>query len=306
MRRALADYLYEKGKIDDKIIFLTGDLGFEVFDKFKKDFPNRYINAGIAESNMVATAAGLSSAGFKPIVYSIASFMTSRPFEFIKILGSYNNFPLTIIGAGGGLTYSAGGATHHALDDLALMLMIPNVNVFSPAGPIELKMCLEFAQNSSKTSYLRIGKFGEVDLPRINKEVITPNLILEGKKIAILSHGSSSADCLVSARKINQVLPDSVALYHFSSLRPISHGSLQDILNSYSKILVVEDHWPVGGLYQIVLSALQVASRLCTVDRLGPPHEFLEDPLDNLSTKARFNFGESAIISKVNELLERF
>lgn len=305
MRRALAEFLYEKASTDGKLIFLTGDLGFEVFENFKKDFPNRYINAGIAESNMVATAAGLSAAGFKPIIYSIASFMTSRPFEFIKILGAYNNFPLTIIGAGGGLTYSSGGATHHALDDLALMLMIPDVNVFSPAGPQELKMCLEFAQNSSNTSYIRIGKFGELDLPGINEEIITPHQILEGEEVAILSHGSSSTDCLAAAKKINQILPQSVAAYHFTSLRPINNEFLQNIFNSYSKILVVEDHWPIGGLYQIVLSALQVGNQHCSVDRLGPPHQFLDYPLDNLSVKEKFNFGENSIILKVLELLKR-
>ena len=97
MRRGLADFLHERAILDEKLVFLTGDLGFEVFDKFERDFPKRYINAGIAESNMVAVAAGLSSAGFKPIVYSIASFMTSRPYEFTKILASYNNFPITIV-----------------------------------------------------------------------------------------------------------------------------------------------------------------------------------------------------------------
>ena len=305
MRRGLADFLHERAILDEKLVFLTGDLGFEVFDKFERDFPKRYINAGIAESNMVAVAAGLSSAGFKPIVYSIASFMTSRPYEFTKILASYNNFPITIVGAGGGLTYSTSGATHQALDDLGLMLMIPNINVFSPSGPKELKWCLEFAQSSRNTSYIRIGKFGEVDLLELSKDILTPKLIIAGQKIAILSYGSTSHDCLSSAQKLNEAEPNSVAFYHFSSLRPINDGSLRDILSKFSKILVVEDHWPIGGLYQIVLNALQDSRQFRMVERLGPSHEYLEEPLDIASVKEKFNYGEKSITLKLGHLLKQ-
>jgi transketolase len=101
MRRALNEFLLEEVSVNSKIVFLTGDLGFGIFDEFQNKFPGNYINAGIAESNMVAVACGLASEGFNPIVYSIASFMTARPYEFIQVLSSYNNLPITIIGAGG-------------------------------------------------------------------------------------------------------------------------------------------------------------------------------------------------------------
>jgi transketolase len=164
MRKALAEILIDTIKNDSRIIFLTGDLGFGVFDELTINFPNNYLNVGIAESNMIAMAAGMAAKGLKPVVYSIASFISSRPYEFTKILAGYNEFPIIFIGAGGGLTYSTSGGTHHSLDDIKLMLGIPGIEVYTPSGPIELKNSFQRALSANKSAYIRIGKFGENDL----------------------------------------------------------------------------------------------------------------------------------------------
>jgi transketolase len=187
LRKALADFLVQAATEDEGVIFLTGDLGFQVFDEFKSSFPKRYYNVGIAEAAMVGIAAGLSYSGFKPIIYSIASFLDSRAFEQLRFFCGYNNMKIISIGAGGGLTYSMSGPTHHALDDIGLALLIPNLLVFSPAGPLELTQTLYKSIKEPGSSYIQIGKFGEKDIP------FSDNSEKNDKIVGIISTGIVSS-----------------------------------------------------------------------------------------------------------------
>ena len=129
MRRAFGDTLLKIATEDPSVVFLTGDLGFGVFDEFIRLFPRRYINVGVAEAQLVDCAAGLALEGWKPIVYSIASFMTGRAFEQIRLAIGYHQLPVVVVGAGGGYLYADAGVTHHAKEDLALMALVPGMNV---------------------------------------------------------------------------------------------------------------------------------------------------------------------------------
>src|ERR1051325_2288870 len=129
MRRAFGDALVKAAQDDDRVIFLTGDLGFGVFDEFIARFPRRYVNVGVAEAQLVDCAAGLALEGWRPIVYSIASFMTGRAYEQIRLAVGYHRLPVVVVGAGGGYTYANAGVTHHAKEDLALMSLIANMVV---------------------------------------------------------------------------------------------------------------------------------------------------------------------------------
>ena len=118
MRRAFADSFTKAAKADPSIAFITGDLGFQVFDEFEKEFPGRYINAGVAEAQMIYTAAGMAVEGYRPIAYSIASFATGRPFEQIRYCIAYPKLPVMLVGAGRGYLYSTSGVSHHEGDEL--------------------------------------------------------------------------------------------------------------------------------------------------------------------------------------------
>ena len=157
MRNAFAETLCELAGKDPKIVFLTADMGYGTFDKFYQDFGDRYINVGIAEQQLVACAAGLALEGFKPVIYSIASFLTARPYEFIRFLIGHHNLPVIIVGAGGGLYYESSGFSHHANDDFSLMSLIPNMLVTEIPNAEEVKTYLPQLFEFKKPVYVRLG-----------------------------------------------------------------------------------------------------------------------------------------------------
>lgn len=272
MRRALADTLIELCGGDDRVVLLTADLGFKVFDEFRLRFPERYFNVGIAEQAMVDAAAGLASKGFKPIVYSIASFMTGRAYEQIRLSVGYNEFPVVVIGGGGGVTYSRSGPTHHTLDDFALMLSIPDLAVCAPHGPRELSQCLRLLVGSPGGAYVRIEKFGEPDL--LSEELSTVGQVMQAygsrdSMIQIITTGTALAPCMEVARTLN--FSDGVGVVHLPFLRPLDQSALRRSMAACQEVLVVEEHFPIGGLYDVVLQTLSEWGWKGRIQRVGPP-----------------------------------
>ena len=159
MRKAFAEALFQAAEKDPRVIFLTGDLGFGTFDAYQAKFGPRYVNVGVAEAQLVNAAAGLALEGWRPIIYSIASFATGRPFEQIRISVGYAGLPVVIIGAGGGYTYASSGVTHHAGEDLGLMSLIPGMTVVAPGDPNEVTQLLPQLLKLDGPSYLRVGKY---------------------------------------------------------------------------------------------------------------------------------------------------
>ena len=142
---------------------LAGDIGFRIFDKFIKLYPNKFINCGIAEQNMISVAAGLASEGKLPVVYTIVPFLVMRGYEQIRVDIGINSQKVILVGVGGGLAYDKLGSTHHACEDLALMRTIPNLDVYTPFDPNNVKLFKEsydFAKNKERASY-RLSKGGK-------------------------------------------------------------------------------------------------------------------------------------------------
>jgi len=160
MRNSFAKSITDLSKKNKKIVLLAGDIGNKLFDNFKKIDKNRFFNCGVAEANMTGVAAGLAIQGFRPITYTITPFNTLRCLEQIKIDICYPKLPVIIVGTGAGLSYSALGATHHSLDDIAIMRALPNMNVVCPSDPIEVAHAIEHALKIKGPTYIRIGKKG--------------------------------------------------------------------------------------------------------------------------------------------------
>jgi transketolase len=157
MRKAFAETLLKLAEADPRIIFLTGDMGFGTFDAFKEKFGKRYINVGVAEQQLIAAAAGLALEGWKPVCYSIASFLTARPFEFTRFLIGHHNLPVILVGAGGGLYYESSGFSHHSTDDFALMKLIPNMLLMDICNADDIRKKLSEAFNFKHPVYMRLG-----------------------------------------------------------------------------------------------------------------------------------------------------
>src|ERR1700741_2168548 len=142
MRNAFLDTLYDLALKDQRIVFITGDLGFRVVEKFMQDIPKQFLNAGVAEQNMTGIAAGMALSGKIAITYSIANFPTLRCLEQIRNDICYHAADVKIVSVGGGMAYGALGVSHFATEDLAIMRSLPGLTVVAPADPFEVKKLL--------------------------------------------------------------------------------------------------------------------------------------------------------------------
>jgi len=298
MRRAFADTLIGLAREDKRIILLTGDLGFGVFDEFQAEFPDRFINVGICEQAMADIAVGLSFEGMKPIVYSIASFMTGRAWEQIKI-ANYNGASIVVVGAGGGYTYSTAGTTHHSAEDLGLMSLIPGMTVVAPGCPDELSKLLPQLIDLNGMSYMRIGKYGEPNyevLPPVVGETL--QLRTGGGELAILTTGDMASTCIDAWFELHQK-GKSISVYQFHTVKPLDMNTLQRIRDFYTDVVVVEEHSPVGGLKAAIESVMD----LYIVARCGPSDALLSDSMPRPAFLKSVGLDTGSIVKKCLELL---
>jgi transketolase len=161
MRDAFIDELAILAETEPQIALVVGDLGFNVVERFADRFPDRFVNAGVAEQNMTGLAAGMASEGYHVFTYSIANFPTFRCAEQVRNDVDHHRLPVTIVAVGGGVAYGALGYSHHAVQDYALMRTMPNMTIAAPGDPLETRACLKWLVANPGPSYLRLGKAGE-------------------------------------------------------------------------------------------------------------------------------------------------
>src|SRR5438270_5750160 len=158
MRNAFAKMLVQAARSDPRVVLLTGDHGYALFDGMRRSCPRQYLNCGVAEQNMVGVAAGLAKGGLRPVVYGLSAFVPIRVLEQIKIDVCYENLPVVFIGDGAGVVYSTLGASHQVTEDIAALRALPNMRLLSPADAHEMTACSELALEFAGPVYMRIGK----------------------------------------------------------------------------------------------------------------------------------------------------
>lgn len=266
MRNAFAEALYEAAIKDPRICIVCADISpAGSMEEFRRDFPERFINVGVAEQAMVGIAAGMALKGMKVFCYTIATFALYRAFEFVRDDLCYQNLDVTIVGVGAGVVYSTLGSTHHAMEDVAVASALPNMTVLAPCDPPETDACVRFlCENDHGPVYLRLGKAGEPVLTQYAHpfKFGVPRFLrsITGAKTAILTYGPI-ADLAVKAASGKPV--DVIA---FPTLKPFNTVSLHDVIYSYSRIIVVEEHVMRGGLAQRVLSGRDLVGSTTAID----------------------------------------
>ncbi len=256
MRTAFVNELMKLAEKDERIVLLTGDMGFPMFDKFKELYPDRYYNMGIAEQNMIGVAAGLAMRGKKPYVYSIIPFLIMRTYEQVRVDVCYHNLDIKFIGSGGGIAYGPAGATHHAIEDISLMRALPNMCVISPGDPYEAKNAIKESYKNNSPTYIRLSKNNE---PLLHKNLDDTDYTIgksifmkEGKTLAILATGNILEEALNISNKLDELEIEN-SLYSFHTIKPIDKEVLEKIFNKYEKIVIMEEHTGIGGLYSSVM-----------------------------------------------------
>ncbi len=250
-------------------ILVTGDLGFGVFDDLSKNYPYRFLNAGITEQSLTSMAAGLADEGFIPFIYSIANFPTFRNLEQIRNDIAYPKKHVVVTSVGAGLSYGALGFSHFGVEDLAIMRSLPNIRILSPSDPLRSTLATFSAFRVAAPTYLRLGKNGEKnfgDEGQIEHQAIR-SIVNDGNNIAVLSTGSIGS-------RVEAVRRGLLARFdHFSieELWPAGE-ELWGLVSSYENVVVVEEHSPIGGLYTTLAEGCSLRSigtilSSCAVDR---------------------------------------
>jgi transketolase len=255
MRTAFIDALLAQARERENVFLVVGDLGFSVVEPFAREFPRRFLNAGVAEQNMTGLAAGLASEGFHVFTYSIANFPTLRCYEQFRNDVCYHRLPVTVVAVGAGLAYGNLGYSHHGVQDLACFRALPHCTVLSPADPGEARRCLQHLLDNPGASYLRLGKAGEQELHPEVPVTREPLRVAgtEGSTRAVVATGSVLGDALAAARAFENQTGESVAVYSMPWIAPAAGGQLA-ALWGHRRVITVEEHVRPGGLGEWVAS----------------------------------------------------
>lgn len=246
MRAAFVQALTDVAEADERVLLLTGDHGYALFDKFRQRCPEQYLNAGVAEQNMVGVAAGLAKAGLRPVVYGLSAFIPMRVLEQIKLDICYERLPVVFIGDGAGVVYSTLGASHQCTEDIAALRALPHMRILSPADVFEMTACMDLALTADAPVYLRIGKadLGLIHAPRPPIHWGDLCLVQPGRcEPAWIATGSMVGTALAAAQK----WPGS-PVWSAPCLKPIDDRRVAEICRRHEAVIVLEEHSIYGGL----------------------------------------------------------
>jgi transketolase len=294
MRNAFADEVTQLAEADQRVILLSGDIGNRLFDKLRAQSPDRFLNCGVAEANMMGVAAGMGLCGLRPIVYTITPFTTTRCLEQIRIDVAYHGSPVTIVGTGSGLSYASLGPTHHSLEDFAIFRAIPNLQILAPWDAPSLRAVLREALRSDRPTYIRIGKKGEKDLVPLEQVPGIGNglKLRDGRDLCILAVGTVANEALAAAEELaNEGIQAEVILAH--TVKPIPVALFEDITARFQSIITVEEHARIGGFGESLLSFIATHGLVKRIQILGTGDQFL--PTVGSQSYARQYFGIDAL-----------
>lgn len=303
MRTAFIESLCEVAEADPRIFLVCGDLGYSVLERFATRFPDRFLNAGVAEQNMTGVAAGLALTGHVVFVYSIVNFPVMRCLEQVRNDVAYHNVNVKIVTVGGGLVYGGHGYTHHGSEDLAVMRAMPNMTVVAPGDPVETRLAVPAVANHNGPCYLRLGRGGEAIIHAtapaftLGKAIRVRN----GKDITIATTGGTLGLAMQAAETL-ATRGIGATVLSVPTLYPFDSPSLLSSVKTTGRLLTVEEHgW--GGLgtaaAEVIASeGLSVRFRMLRLRRepvdVAGKHEYLRG-LHGIST--------DSILAAAQELL---
>ena len=244
---------------DPRIWLVTGDLGYSVVEGFADSFPERFVNAGVAEQNMTGLAAGLALSGNVVFTYSIANFPTLRCLEQIRNDVCFHAANVKIVAVGGGFVYGSQGHTHHALEDLSIMRSLPGMTVLAPGDPVEARWATRAMVDRPGPCYLRLGRAGE---PHVHPDGVAPDLhigkacaIRAGSDVTLISCGGMLKDTVEAADLLSQRGVEARVL-SMHTVKPLDADAVLAAARETRAIISVEEHRRVGGLGSAIAEVL--------------------------------------------------
>jgi transketolase len=275
VRTTFLNTLFELAKQDPRIVFITGDLGFGVAERYMEELPKQFVNAGVAEQNMTGMAVGMALSGKIVFTYSIANFPTLRCLEQVRNDVCYHQANVKVVSVGGGFAYGSMGATHFATEDLGVMRMLPNLLVVAPGDPVETLHATRAIVEHAGPCYFRLGKAGEPVVHKGEIDFILGKAIRlrDGGDLTLMSTGGMLHNTVAAAETLEaQGIHARVLSMH--TLKPLDVAAVQSAAADTGAIVTIEEHSTVGGLGSAVAEVLAEADHVhARFKRLGvAPH----------------------------------
>ena len=305
MRAAFADEIETLAADDNRIVLLSGDIGNRMFDTFKEKSPDNFYNCGVAEANMTGMAAGMALCGLRPVTYTITAFNTARVLEQIRLDVCFQNLPVIIVGVGGGLSYASLNATHHALEDIAFLRVLPNMTVICPGDAWEVRAALRAAFEINGPVYIRMAKKNE---PLVHSSLpdfsIGKGLIVrEGTDICFLNSGSL-LPLAVDAADILLEKGISVQVVSMHTVKPLDETMLYDVFSRFSHIFTLEEHSILGGFGGSVAEWISDQKGLQGhLSRIGTQDKFMAEAGEQEYAREFFGISKEQIVERVLQKL---
>jgi transketolase len=276
VRNTFLDTLLDLAEEDERIVFITGDLGYRVVEKFMERYPRQFLNAGVAEQNMTGIAAGMAMSGKIVFTYSIANFPTLRCLEQVRNDVCYHDANVKIVSVGGGLSYGALSVTHHAVEDLAVMRCLPNLLVVAPGDPVETRAATRALAAHVGPAYLRLGRAGE---PTVHQDPIDYQLgksicFRDGNDLTLISTGGMSQTA-ASAAELLAADGIQTRVLSMHTIKPLDTDAVLSAAEETDMVVTLEEHSIVGGLGSAVAEVLAELDGIkVPFRRLGMPSAF--------------------------------
>ncbi len=275
MRNPFLNSLFEVAKENPRLTLLSADTGALVMDQFREGLPERCINVGIAEANMIGLAAGLALSGKVVYVYGIIPFVTMRCYEQIRVSVSCQDLPVKMVGVGAGVDYSTLGPTHHALEDMAIMRLLPGMTIFSPCDDVSAAAIARLSFEVPGPAYIRLDRSGQPLVYQNGKGDFSRglNVLREGKDICIVSTGKIILTALQVAEKLRQESIDAGVIDLFR-VKPINTELLLDATRGARQVVTIEEHSIVGGIGSALAEIWTDQHVSAPLARFGLPDSF--------------------------------
>lgn len=268
MREAFFSTLTRLAMNDRRIFLLTGDIGYGVLEDYARSVPDRFVNVGVAEQNMIGVATGLAEAGYIPFVYSMVPFACLRPYEFIRNGPLLHRLPVRIVGIGGGMDYAHDGVSHYGLEDIALMRAQPSMHVIVPADGEQASRAMEKTFHLQSPVYFRLEKCDRGHIEGLDGQFSLglSEVLSDGKDLLVIACGSIVFEAQEAVRALAEH-GVSCRLLAVSTLNPCPADDLRKHLSEFNKVMTVESHYQSGGLGSLIAELIADSGLSCKLVR---------------------------------------
>jgi len=308
MRTAFINALNETARRDARVCLVVGDLGYSVIDDFARNYPDQFVNAGVAEQDMTGIATGMAMSGKIVVTYSIANFATLRCLEQIRNDICYHGANVKIVAVGGGFAYESRGISHHATEDRAIMRALPGLIVLAPADPVEADLATRAVLDDPRPCYLRLGKAGEavVHREKPNFQLGKAITFREGRDLSLITTGAGMLAIAASVADglARQGLEARVLSMH--TISPIDVEAVASAAAETSLVVTLEEHSVVGGLGSAVAEILaEMKVPHARLERLGLQPSFAREVGDQAYLRRLAGLDVETVRERIEFLLQK-